>query len=192
MLFGSKTSRLRAPLSASDKAYIGEEAAKRIAFDHAGVAADAVSRLKVEFDSEDGVMTYEIDFYSGNMEYEYDIDAKTGDIVKYDIDNHRNVENNNTGNTSNTITRDEALNIALKHAGASNVTTKKIELDDNSYEIEFIYNNKEYDYDISLTGKILEYSIDSYYDDDDYKQIKAGSNSHFEPIESIELIAYKG
>ena len=30
------------------------------------------------------------------------------------------------------------------------------------------------------------------YDDDDYKQIKAGSNSHFEPIESIELIAYKG
>ncbi len=30
------------------------------------------------------------------------------------------------------------------------------------------------------------------YDDNDYKQIKAGSDSRFELIESIELIAYKG
>ena len=164
-LISSNNENIKVEGSASDKAYIGYDKAKEIALNHAGVTD--VTNYQVEMDY-DEVIVYEIEFRADNAKYEYDIDAKTGDIVKYDIDNHRNIENSNTGNTSNTISRDEALNIALKHAGASNVTTKKIELDDNSYEIEFIYNNKEYDYDISLTGKILEYSIDSYYDDDDY------------------------
>lgn len=164
-LISSNNENIKVEGSASDKAYIGYDKAKEIALNHAGVTD--VTNYQVEMDY-DEVIVYEIEFRADNAKYEYEINAKTGDIVKYDIDNHRNIENSNTGNTSNTISRDEALNIALKHAGASNVTTKKIELDDNSYEIEFIYNNKEYDYDISLTGKILEYSIDSYYDDDDY------------------------
>ncbi len=169
-LISSNNDNIKVEGNASDKAYIGYDKAKEIALKHANVTDITNYEIEIDYDN---IIVYEIEFRANNAEYEYDIDAKTGDIVKYDIDNHHNVENNNTGNTSNTITRDEALNIALKHAGASNVTTKKIELDDNSYEIEFIYNNKEYDYDISLTGKILEYSIDSYYDDDDYNTTHA-------------------
>ena len=154
---------------ASDKAYIGYDKAKEIALNHANVTD--ITNYKIEIDY-DNVIVYEIEFKSNNIEYEYDIDALTGNIIKYDVDEHsnenNNSNNNNNNSSSNSITRNEALEIALNHADISNVTNAKIELDDNSYEVEFIYNNKEYNYDISLTGKILEYSIDNDYEDNDY------------------------
>ena len=47
---------------ASDSAYIGAEAAKTAAFRHAGVSENQVSALEVDFDYEDGVMVYEVEF----------------------------------------------------------------------------------------------------------------------------------
>ena len=40
--------------------------------------------VKVNLDRDDGRMVYDVDFYSGNAEYDYEIDAATGDIVGYD------------------------------------------------------------------------------------------------------------
>ena len=37
---------------------------------------------EVDFDYEDGRMVYELEFYAGGREYEYDVDASTGAIVK--------------------------------------------------------------------------------------------------------------
>ena len=62
--------------------YIGEDAAKRIAFDDAGVAEQDTSRLRVELDTDDGVTKYEVDFHVSQMEYEYDIDPVTGAILE--------------------------------------------------------------------------------------------------------------
>ena len=47
---------------ASDSAYIGAEAAKTAAFRHAGVSENQVSALEVDFDYEDGVMVYVLEF----------------------------------------------------------------------------------------------------------------------------------
>lgn len=68
--------------SASDKAYIGAEKAKEIAYAHAKVAAQEIAFCEVDMDVEKGVMVYELDFKCNGYEYEYDIDAQTGDIVK--------------------------------------------------------------------------------------------------------------
>lgn len=68
--------------NASDKAYIGEAEAKKAALTHAGVSEQDISFYKMDMDVEKGVMVYEIDFKCGGYEYEYDIDARTGDIVK--------------------------------------------------------------------------------------------------------------
>ena len=68
--------------NASDKAYIGEEKAKEIAFAHAGIAAEDIYFYEMDMDVEKGVMVYEIDFKCGGYEYEYDVDAQTGDVVK--------------------------------------------------------------------------------------------------------------
>lgn len=67
-------------------AYIGEDKAKSIAVDHAGFSAADVSFLKVELDSDDGQIVYEVEFYKDGREYEYTINASTGTIIEYDID----------------------------------------------------------------------------------------------------------
>lgn len=170
-LIASNNDNIKVEGSASDKAYIGYDKAKEIALEHAGVTD--VTNYQVEMDY-DEVIVYEIEFRVNNTKYEYEINATNGDIMEYDIDSHSNVNNNNNNNSNTTITRDEAREIALNHAGITgNITNYKIELDDNSYEIEFRYNNREYDYDISFTGEILKYSTDNDYDDDDYNQAHA-------------------
>ena len=66
-----------------------------------------------------------------------------------------------------TVTIDEAREIALKHAGLTSdqVSFVKVEMDiDNGiqkYDIEFYYNNIEYNYEIDVnTGHIVSYERD--------------------------------
>jgi len=67
-------------------ALIGETAAKAAAFAHAGVReADAV-RVKCELDWEDGLQIYEVEFDAGRLEYDYEIDAVSGAVLKAEKD----------------------------------------------------------------------------------------------------------
>ena len=60
--------------------------AKNIALTNANLTEDAVKFLKTELDHENGVLVYEIDFTYDTYEYDYKIDANTGEIVSYDRD----------------------------------------------------------------------------------------------------------
>ena len=66
---------------------ITEEEAKSIALNHAGFAESEVKGLFVTKDFDDGVTVFEVEFRDGFTEYSYDIDAATGEILSYDIDN---------------------------------------------------------------------------------------------------------
>lgn len=63
---------------------IGYAKAKSIALNHAGVKQDAVYDMEVELDEEDGILVYEVEFKSGNMEYSYEIDAASGAVLKHE------------------------------------------------------------------------------------------------------------
>ena len=65
--------------------YIGIEQAKSIALAHAGLGTDVLF-TKERQDFEDGRVVYEIEFYAGHVEYEYEIDAVTGTILDMDMD----------------------------------------------------------------------------------------------------------
>lgn len=65
---------------------ITKEQAKEIAFNHAGVTAADVYDLKAELDRDDGIESYEIEFKAARVEYEYDIHAGTGEILKSEKD----------------------------------------------------------------------------------------------------------
>lgn len=61
---------------------IGEAAAKSAALQHAGVSESDVSGMKCELDKDDGSYRYELEFRVGRTEYEYEVDAQTGAIIK--------------------------------------------------------------------------------------------------------------
>ena len=68
------------------EALISEELAYDIALQHANVSPDQVRRQKIRLDYEHGRQVYEIDFKSGRFEYEYEVDAATGSILKAESD----------------------------------------------------------------------------------------------------------
>ena len=65
---------------------IGKDKAKAIALKHAGLSADDVKGLQVEYDKDDGVPIYEVEFDHGRKEYSYEIHAETGKILSWEID----------------------------------------------------------------------------------------------------------
>ena len=156
--------------------------AKEIALAHAGLSASKATFVQVKLDKEDGVQVYEVEFYSGSTEYDYEINAKTGEILSYDkdIEDFKIPQKDSTvsGTTqtapaSDYIGADKAKSIALSNAGlsASSVTFTKAKLDREDgirvYEIEFYTDTKEYDYEINAkTGKILDKDVE-YLDEDD-------------------------
>ena len=75
-----------APSSPAPTSDIGYAKAKSIALNHAGVSESAAYDMKVEPDDEDGVPVYEVSFKSGDMEYDYDIHAATGEILKHEAE----------------------------------------------------------------------------------------------------------
>ena len=74
----------------STKIYIGEDKAIDIAIKNLNI--DNYSNLKVNFDFEKGKFIYEVEFLVGNIEYEYEIDARTGEILDVDKDVKKNKE----------------------------------------------------------------------------------------------------
>ena len=71
-------------LAQSDK--ISKAQAKQIALENAGLTESEVTFVRTHLDRDDGRMEYEIEFYWGNMEYDYDIIAVTGAIISMDQD----------------------------------------------------------------------------------------------------------
>lgn len=153
--------------------------AKNIALKHAGISSSAAAFVKTEKDYEDGVEVFEIEFYSGNTEYDYEIRVSNGEIISFDKDiENYSIPSKNSGSSqtpsSNYIGVDKAKSIALKDAGlsSSSVTFTKAKLDREDgvrvYQIEFFTSDKEYEYEINASsGKIRDKDIEFSDDFDD-------------------------
>ncbi|MFQ9289824.1 MAG: sigma-70 family RNA polymerase sigma factor [Oscillospiraceae bacterium] len=72
--------------SAQPTGQIGHAAAKAAALTHAGVSESQAYDTDVELDDEDGRWVYEVEFKADDMEYEYVIDAYTGAVLEYDME----------------------------------------------------------------------------------------------------------
>ena len=162
----------------SNKDYIGEEKARLSAIKHAGLSLQDVSFVKTELDVDGGKSVYEVDFRHDGTEYEYEIDAKTGDVVSFDYDgkapkvvepDQKEVPSSQALQGEAEITEEEALAIALSEVpGATkNDALIKKDYDDKRahYDVEISYDGKEYDFEIDAqTGAITERDVESVYD----------------------------
>ena len=68
--------------ASSEAAEIGEEAALGIALEDAGLSESDVNVVRCGLDYDDGRTEYEIEFYKDRTEYDYTLDAFTGEILE--------------------------------------------------------------------------------------------------------------
>lgn len=61
-----------------------QEEAERIALEAAGLNRGQVSRMKTEYDFEDGRHTYEVEFHQGSREHHFAVDAVTGEVLSWE------------------------------------------------------------------------------------------------------------
>ena len=155
--------------NASNSQNITLEKAKSIALAKVPGANNSHVR-ELHLDRENGRLVYEGEIFYNGQEYEFDIDAVTGDIVKWKVDEISNNSGyiNNNVNNSQAITMEKAKSIALAQVpGANQSHFGKIELDHDYgravYEIEIFYNNSKYEFDIDAsTGEIIGTEVKHY------------------------------
>lgn len=152
---------------------ISAAGAKEIALAHAGISASDASFIRAELDTDDGVKVYEIEFTSGTTEYEYEVNAQTGAVIKFSMESLETVDPGASATEAakppqgSVITAAKAKEIALNHAGisAAGATFVKVELDKDDgvliYEVEFCVGATEYEYEIdALTGSVIHYELE--------------------------------
>ncbi len=129
-----------------------EEEAKEKALAHAGLTNEQAAFVKCKADHDDGVQIYNVEFYFEDKEYDYDIDAYTGEVIRFDYD----AESYAASESGAMITAETAKELALSQvpgAALNDIFEFETDYDDGhtEYEGKIIYNGMEY-----------EFSIDAY------------------------------
>ena len=145
---------------------IGRDEALEIAKTHAGLT-DAGLTWEVDPELDEVPPHYEVELHQGGQEYEYKIQAYTGEVL------YNNTKQDDDDDSAPAVTgttdigTEKAKSIALEAAGvtASQVRNLRVERDYDDgrleYEIEFYVGRTEYDYVISgVDGTILEQDVE--------------------------------
>ena len=145
-----------------------QDRAVEIAVADAGVTDYTL--LKAQRDYDDGRLVYEVEFYSADgKEYDYEIDAASGEILSFDYDAEYYAPSSGT-DTGDYIGEAEAKRIALAEvsgAADSDVRYARLDWDDGrtEYEVKIVLGTTEYEFEIdAVTGVILSRDSDSIYD----------------------------
>lgn len=145
--------------------------AKNKALAHAGLKANQVTFVKSKLDWDDGRQVYDVEFYTSDYkEYDYEIDASTGEVVSYDFDAEGYAPPATGNGQSGTITADQAKEKALSQvpgATVSDIWEFETDYDDGrlQYEGKIYYNGMEYEFEIDgYSGAIRSWDAESMFD----------------------------
>lgn len=129
---------------------ITAEEAKEKALAHAGLTSDQVTFVKSKLDYENGRQVYDVEFYTGDrQEYDYEIDAATGEVVSFDYD----AKGSSPTPSGSTLTEEQAKELALAQvpgASSGDIQKFKTDYDDGrmEYEGKIVYDGMEYEFEI--------------------------------------------
>ena len=158
--------------TANDTAYIGLEKAKEIAIAKAG-GGDVVS---IELDVDDGIMVYEGELIYNNVEYDFDINALDGTILKWEEDrNGVNID------TSNVIGKARAKEIILAKAPGAEITKLVLDEDDGIlyYEGYARVDGKLYEFEVKADdGVIRKWELEDDYSDNNSGNSSSGNSNN--------------
>ena len=165
---------------------VSADQARQIALSDAGVDLGAVTFTQTKLDSEDGIPVYEIDFYTNERDYEYEINARTGAVREREVNVLKEVVMENTEKpapeepeSSRSTGADALIGVenaqkaALTEAGltAGDVEFYSTSLDTDDgktlYEVKFLSGNQEYEFEIdAYSGKVLKEQIRSWVNEE--------------------------
>lgn len=134
---------------------ISAEDAKKTAYEDAGFTSEE-GLVFQPITKKDG--KYSVEFIGLSNEYEYDIHAENGKILKASVEYPVL-----TSGTAKNKTADEAKQLAFDYYGKSRVKAVRVEYDqnDNEYEVEFIDGEKQVEINVSaFDGSIREYEYE--------------------------------
>lgn len=139
---------------------ITEEQAKAIALEKAGITEADTIAIAVKQERDDGVSIYNVDIYTADRDYEYDVAVADGTIYSQESEPAERITSTNV-NTK--VSLDEAKKALLaKVPGAADENLRiSLDRDDGryNYEGEIIYGDKSYEYEMNAeTGDIYEWS----------------------------------
>lgn len=144
-----KAESSQASSAAGSTGLITEEEAANIAKEHAQVTD--CTMLPVKLDRDDGRQVYDVEFFTADgKEYDYEIDAATGEVLSYDYDAERQAA---TASGTASITEAEAKALVLAQvpgAAEENFLEFKTDYDDGrlEYEGELFYDGMKYEFTV--------------------------------------------
>lgn len=160
-------------VSYDDNTLISLEEAQKIAFEHAEVDGSKVNFDDVDLDADDGEPHYELEFIVDGEEYEYDVHALTGEILKskreYSDDSEHRQEMKEKLNNGDYISFDQAKKIAFEDAGVLDADIRlyykdfdwEDDLNAPVYKLMFMSGNDEFEYEINaVNSEIVEVDHD--------------------------------
>lgn len=145
--------------TASEKAYIGKEKAKQIAFKNSNVSASNAKEVEVELDYENGKLVYEVEFKTNKNEYDYEIDAITGDVIRKNIEKNDDIYDVNDDKYDD---EDDKYDDLYDDNDYDDIYDDKDDLDD---KYDDLYDDDKDDIDDEKDD--LYDDLDDKYDDDD-------------------------
>ena len=142
---------------------VTEDEARKTALSDAGVTEEQITGIRVKKDHDDGRQVYDVEFYSDNKEYDYEIDASTGEILSSDFEIENDFNKDSASDLNLAVSREEASAAALAKVQGASEKDLRIKLDDDDgkmiYEGDIYYNGTEYEFEIdAATGDFLEWS----------------------------------
>ena len=151
---------------------ISVEEASAIAL--AEVEGASENDLRIHKDFDDGRNIYEGSIYYNGVEYDFEIDGQSGQIIDWgsEMDDDRWDDDNwnNSQSSGSVISEKKAKNIALGQVQGATDQNIRIHMDNDDgrqiYEGDIIYNGMEYEFEIDAqSGDIIDWSSESAYDD---------------------------
>ena len=155
----SSTPKAESSQASGTTGLITEGEAASIAKEHAQVTD--CTMLPVKLDRDDGRQVYDVEFYTADgKEYDYEIDAATGEVLSYDYDAERQAA---AASGTASITEAEAKALVLAQvpgAAEENFLEFKTDYDDGrlEYEGELFYDGMKYEFTVDgYSGTIREW-----------------------------------